>query len=427
MKKLFQNLSNINKYLLVLLGFCIPVSTALTNVVLGLLIFFWILDNIPDRFRKWGQILKTNPVALMGIAVFFIHVAGIFYTEGEKEKIIESLSDGVKFLFIGMVMIYFKDEKFRPAFLFSFLCAMAVTLVLSYLLWLNLLPDVIPVKGTPSNCVIFHDHIKQNIFMACAAFFAALWARKPGIGPLEGWCWGLISLLALFNVLFMVQGRTGHVIIIVLSIYYLVTWNKAKSLATGALILVLFGAFAWQNPSNPLISRAHTVIKEVREWDHEKPADRKSSSGLRLEWWVNSLKLIKKDPVLGTGTGSFKAVYIDLVKHTGMQQTDNPHNEFLMTTVQFGVVGLLVMIGFFGVQWRHAGFSGRQPQVAMTRGFILLMLIACMTASPLQDNAEGWFFVFMSGFFFARLGTGRTGVDFTAMFWPKKTADGYFS
>jgi hypothetical protein len=24
-----------------------------------------------------------------------------------------------------------------------------------------------------------------------------------------------------------------------------------------------------------------------------------------------------------------------------------------------------------------------------------------MTASPLQDNAEGWFFVFMSGLFFA--------------------------
>jgi hypothetical protein len=39
MTPMFQNLHSANKYLLVLFGFCIPVSTALTNVVLGLMIF----------------------------------------------------------------------------------------------------------------------------------------------------------------------------------------------------------------------------------------------------------------------------------------------------------------------------------------------------------------------------------------------------
>jgi hypothetical protein len=31
-----------------------------------------------------------------------------------------------------------------------------------------------------------------------------------------------------------------------------------------------------------------------------------------------------------------------------------------------------------------------------------------MTASPLQDNAEGWFFVFMTGLLFAGVNNSRT-------------------
>jgi hypothetical protein len=37
----------------------------------------------------------------------------------------------------------------------------------------------------------------------------------------------------------------------------------------------------------------------------------------------------------------------------------------------------------------------------MARGFILTILFAAMVSSPLQDNAEGWFFALMSAHFFA--------------------------
>jgi O-antigen ligase len=403
MKPFFQHLHLVNKYLLVLFGFCIPVSTAVTNVVLGLLVLCWLLDNCADRFVRWGRVLKTNPVAVMGLVVFLMHVIGLVYTDGDKEKIIESLSDGAKFLFIGMVMVYFSDERFQPAFLFSFVSAMGLTLFLSGLLWVGLLPDFIPVKGDASNCVVFHDHIKQNIFMAFAAFVAAVKARSSGAGPIQKWLWTGFCLLAMFNVLFMVAGRTGHVIVMVLAAYYFLTWDRTKSLVAGALILVLFGTFAWINPSNPFFSRIRVVIEEVTAWDHKKPAHRLSSSGLRLEWYLNSLKIIKQHPMFGTGTGSFKATYNDFVKNTGMKTTDNPHNEYLMTAVQFGLAGLLVLMGFFAVQWRQAVFLKDRRQIFMARGFVLLLLMACMTASPLQDNAEGWFLVFMSGLLFAGL------------------------
>lgn len=398
---MFQCLNRFNKYFLILLIFSVPVSTALTNAVLGLIALCWLLDNGADRFVRWGRILKSNPVALMGVVVFLMHVAGLFHTEGEKEKIIESLSDGARFLSISMIMVYFQTRETRPVFLYAFLSAMGVVLVLSCLLWLGVLPAMIPVKGDATNCVIFHDHIKQNIFMAFAAFAAGLLARQTERKPIGRAVWAIFSLTALCNVLFMVAGRTGHVIVMVLLVYYLVTWDRAKSLMVGGLVLFLMGLFAWANPANPLFKRAGIVVDEVNEWQITQPADITSSSGLRLEWMVNSLKLIRQNPVIGTGTGSFESVYSRLVSDTQMTRTDNPHNEYLMTAVQFGITGLLVLLGFFFVLWHHAGsFQDPLPRT-MARGFVLLMLTACLTASPLQDSAEGWFFVFMTALLFS--------------------------
>ncbi len=111
-----------------------------------------------------------------------MHLLGVFYTSGENEKIVESLSDGVRFLVISMVMVSITDDKVRPTCLYAFLTAMAVVLILSCLLWLGILPAMIPVKGDAANCVIFHDHIKHNIFMSFTAFAAGLLARNPEAG-----------------------------------------------------------------------------------------------------------------------------------------------------------------------------------------------------------------------------------------------------
>jgi O-antigen ligase len=402
MKSKIGNLNAIVSWLFVLLGFSIPISTALTNLLLGLITLFWILDNGKDWFRKWGLVLKSNRVGFMGLIVFLIHVIWIFHSTAGREYILESLSDGMKFLFIPMAMIYFKDSAFRSAGLFSFVIAMFITLTLSYLLWLDKLPEIIPVKGRPGNCYIFHDYIKQNIFMAYTAFIAAVWAGSSCIASGKRFLWGLFSFLAIFNVLFMVAGRTGHLVMVVLLLYFLVAFRNVKTFIAVGLTVCFLGGFAVLNPSNPLFSRAKNVIEEAKTWTYGK-AKKKSSAANRMDFYVNSLKIIKENPVIGTGTGSFKDTYSRFVAKIGMKTTDNPHNEYLMTAVQFGLAGLLVLLGFFAVQWRQAFFLKDRRQMFMARGFVLLMLVACMTASPLQDNAEGWFFVFMSGLLFAGL------------------------
>ncbi len=48
-----KNINNINKYLFVLFGICIPVSTGSINVLLGFIFIFLILDNIKCWFEDF--------------------------------------------------------------------------------------------------------------------------------------------------------------------------------------------------------------------------------------------------------------------------------------------------------------------------------------------------------------------------------------
>ena len=142
------NLNKICSSALILLAFSIPLSTGVTYMVLGMFLFFWILDNFKKPLKELTVIIKCNPVAMVGCAFFMIHIAGLFHTHDGQEEIVESIQNGGKFLFIAMAMIYLKEEKNARAVLTSFIAAMGIVLFLSYLIRINMVPGFIPVKGT---------------------------------------------------------------------------------------------------------------------------------------------------------------------------------------------------------------------------------------------------------------------------------------
>ncbi len=146
------NLSNVCSSALILLAATIPVSTAMTYMVLGIFLLFWILDNFKNPLKELTVIIKSNPVAMAGCTFFLIHIAGLSYTSAGQEKILEGLQNGGKFLFIAMAMIYLKKEKNTRAVLISFIGAMGIILLLSYLIRVSMVPGLstIPNPSTVS-------------------------------------------------------------------------------------------------------------------------------------------------------------------------------------------------------------------------------------------------------------------------------------
>ncbi|MGH8757737.1 MAG: hypothetical protein ACRET9_06055, partial [Burkholderiales bacterium] len=280
----------LTKWVAVALGFTIPVSTALDNILLGLLVVFWILAA--DSGEKWRQI-KNNPLALLSLGLFALLALGLLYSESNPWDGLRYLSKYKELLLIALLIPCFQDERIRHRGLLAFALALVLTLLFSYAIGLGLLPEFFFMPGKTSgmtgsfNPVTFKLSITHNILMAIAAFLFAQMARRAsgtGIRIL----WSILSMLAVFNVLFMVQGRTAYLILALLLVYFFFDMWKWKGLALAAMLGTLLFAGAYLG-SDTFHSRITKAASEFSQWRPDQSATVGDSVGLRMEWYKNSL------------------------------------------------------------------------------------------------------------------------------------------
>jgi len=151
--------------------------------------------------------------------------------------------------------------------------------------------------------------------------------------------------------------------------------------------------------SDTLRERVNLVIHETAAWQPGQGAT--SSSGLRMDYWSNSLHIIRDHPILGVGTGGFELAYAEKIKGTRVAPSNNPHNQYLLITVQLGIVGLMLMLYLFFQQWRTAAWLPSMFEQDMARGMLLTIMSGSLLNSLLLDHAEAMFFAWMSGVLFA--------------------------
>lgn len=383
----------------VALGFSIPVSVALDGALAAAILLGCLLAA---HYSGRIGVIRANPVALLAIALFALYLAGSVYSDGTREDILEFLGKAGRLLFIPLLISLFDDPAARRRAWQAFMVVMLLTLTLSYALWLGLLPTGGVVKGEPANPVIFKLHITQNLFMAFTAFACAVQARHAP-SRRQAAAWGTLAFLAAINVLFLVHGRTGHLVLLVLLVYLLTAWLRWKGVAAAAAAICAIAAFAYLAPNTALYQRTVLAYQEFSGWKPSAAAARSSSVGLRLEYYRNTLEIIRQHPLTGTGTGGFRQAYAQQVEGTGRIATHNPHNEFLMTAAQLGLAGLALLLYLLWAQWRLAARLASAPEQMLARGLVLTIVTASAVSSTLIDHAEGWFYVWMSALLFAGL------------------------
>lgn len=397
----------------ILLGLSVPISVALDNLLLAILLL-----GVLFNMRAVWQIATRHPVARAAWLLFLMLSAAMFYGATPLREAAGILAKYMDLAFIPLFMLMLPDEAIRRKAQYAFLAAMCLTLLLSYLVGLGLLPvqSWMNVFAVPGNPVIFHSHITQNNMMAFAVFLALLNLRDTGSrGTRAGW--GLFALLGTINVLFMVQGRTGYVILLVL-----LGWLAWSTLARHArklgrvwgwrqgvavlLASVTLAVLAYQ-VSPRLHDRANLVALEYQAWQPDHGKD--SSTGQRLDFYYNTLQIIRQQPVFGVGTGGFPAAFAQQTQGKDVLQTRNPHNEYLMVTVQTGVIGLALLLYLFYTQWRCAPLLETPFRQDAARGLVLAYMVNSMFNSPLLDHADGLLFAFMTAALFANPKAGKHG------------------
>lgn len=380
------------------LGVSIPVSTAADSILVGLMVALWVAGGV---YTQFFETVRRNAVVLPVLLVVGLYGVGALYSVGSAQEIWGSFSKGAVLLLIPVMIPLFRDPAVRDYAIAGFLLVSAVTLVLSFGIWTGLVPPMKLLKGIPIDPAVFKYHITHNVFMAFASFLFALKARYAEDRKMRA-LWVVGSALAAFNVLFMVHGRTGQLVLVLLAVYALSCWARRRTLALGAIAIAAVVASGALIPSSALYRGIEKAVQEYGEWT---PGQVKITESVnqRLDFYQTSLQILKESPVYGVGTGGFARAYAERAKTTGAIQTVNPHNEYLMVAVQFGVAGLGVWLFLFFRQWRAAAWLASPRERMMARGLVITILSASLVSSTLMDHSEGLFFAWMSALCFAGL------------------------
>ena len=374
----------------IVLGLSIPISVALDNVLISLIAILWLLGG---NFRAKATAVRQNPVAVAALVLFGLLAIGTIYGRGNPGVLLKYID----LLLIPVFLVFFQDAKIRERALVAFCVAAVASVLVPHLAYMNLLADSPLISRSRTYSTGFKLSVTHGIIVAFSAYLFALFAReeqdiKRRIGFIA------LALFAAHNVIFMGWGRTGYLVLAVLFLYYFaMTFGRRGTLFFAVLAAAtILTAFV---TSTTFERRVNDLTGQLMMWKPGEPSS--DSIGERLEFYTNSINLIREQPLIGSGTGSFPVVYAQAVAHKHMLATVNPHNEYLLIAVQIGLIGLASLIYLFYRQWRYAGELARPFYRDLGRGLMLTFAVGCLFNSLLLDHTEGLLFAWLSALIFA--------------------------
>jgi O-antigen ligase len=376
------------------LGFSIPISVALDNVLLALVALLWLAGG--DYKRKLADI-AANPVALAALALFGMLIVGLSYGVGPRGDGIRYLGKYSDLVFIPIFITLFRDTRTREVALRWFCVAMILSFAVAEVAASGLLVANPLLNRTPGHA--FKFSITHGLLSAYAAFAFALLATREPRGPLR-LLFAVLALVAVKNAVAIGISRTGYLVLALLAIYISFAYFRWRGLAAAALALVLaFSAAYWQ--SEHFRERIDTLVVDKGDWNSQWPS--RESVNLRAEWYRHSLDVVVDHPILGVGTGSFPKVLAEKQAGGAVVYPPNPHNEYLAIAMQTGLIGLVLLLHLFWRQWAVAPRLASPLETHLARGLVITLAVGCLFNSLLLDHTEGLLYAWFTGLLFGGL------------------------
>jgi len=386
----------------VLLGFSIPLSTALDGVLVGLTVSAWLIALPLDPRGSLAVWVRTRP-ALVALLLFCMLLAACAWSPVPWKAAWSAASKYIDLLLIPVFIWAAASIQVRRRALYCFLAGVTLNLFVSYGsafgLW-----ESIPGRHTlPSYPVGFRLSVTHNLLVSLGAYMFLLLAREARSPGLRAACVAMAAICA-HNVLFIVIGRTGYVVLAVLLTYFIfnaIPGRRRVLLAFLAMTALFASAYFG---SDPFSNRMQDIASDLTQW--RPGAGDETSVGQRIGYYRNTLEIIGEHP-LGVGTGGFPQAYAEKVRGTSAPPTVNPHNDYLMLTAQAGVQALLLLIALYVVLWREAPRLATRLERDALRGLVATMAIAGFFNSALMDHVEGLLFAWGLALLYASHPTTR--------------------
>lgn len=360
----------------------IPFSTSVTLLATIALALCWLAtaswQSLPEQWH-------THPALRCLILLFGLFVLGLCQPTVPWREALHMLDKYRELLLPVLLWPFWQPPRYRHWALMAFVAASLATLLGSYVkaLWFAVtLPDDLTAMTEPT----FKNRITHNLLVAFLAFYAL---QRLLDAPRQRIAWAVVLGLSLYNIFFMVTGRTGQILVLLLIVWFAIRrLSPRRALYTIVLVGVGFAAYL----SSPHATRMLEGITQTQHYFNAHP-ETQTSMGQRLTFWRHSLTLFAERPLLGHGTGGFAAAYQRIAGAEALA-THNPHNEYLMIAVQLGLPGLLLFLASLVYLYREA--QRHAPgQRCLGEGVVLALTFNSLVNSSWLDHTESHWFAAM--------------------------------
>ncbi|WP_457598864.1 hypothetical protein, partial [Hydrogenimonas sp.] len=121
-------------YLIVALGFTLPISIAVNNLLLALILLLWLAAG---GFKERWERIKNNRAAIAILLFFAFHFIALTYSSDPKTGFLKIIGREQLLLFMPIILSVIRPEFVRRA-LSAFLYAMFISEILSYAMYFDL-------------------------------------------------------------------------------------------------------------------------------------------------------------------------------------------------------------------------------------------------------------------------------------------------
>ncbi len=372
----------------VFMAIALVLPTAWLSISEVLLLLLWIISG---RYALKYRRIRANVVALIAIGLFCLLLIGTLYSRVGWSESLDTVDNYLALLFIPIVVSIFDETIWQDRAYFAVLIGVLIIVGVAYLRWSGLLP---PAHGVR---MAFKNHITEGVMLSFGCYMIAhrvVLSRESRVV----WLLALGFLIPLF--LFFYGGKTGYIVFA--SLFFLFVWQQygLRGLLPAVVLLICAGMMLWFT-SGIFQERVSSAFNGFIEYKPGLVAD--GSVSMRLEFYKHTLTLIKKNPVLGVGTGGFSAGYKEVVRDMNLPSiliTENPHNEYLLLAAELGVGGALLFILLLLLQWAKS--FGLNPQSRFAaQGVVVAMGVGCLFNSLLLDFTDGAWFGLVAGIAFS--------------------------
>ena len=413
----FLNKININfivYYTSFLMAFFLPISIKLSNLFLVLFFIssaFLFLIKKDFKKRNYTSLFYTTMI------LFLINVFGLLITETPSEGI-KAIERGLSF-FLCPFLLFFHTEKalfeiknklFNGIVLGSLL-SVIILLCNNFINYFSTRPlfsfdnEIFSYYHT---YYYFTDFLKIHptylgsyiILSITIVLMRFIKNNNKKMRIINLWILLILSVGILFlnsRIIFFLYSS----ILLVFLLWGLFKLFKLKNIKYGliSLFLVCSALFFLFNSS---ISKTFIYSRFTKElsWELSDQVDTKYNSKIhadsRVARWKSGLKVIEQKPIFGYGTRTEKDILALQYKIDGLENSYrlkyDSHNLFLTYTIEFGIIGLLVLCFYF-ISNVYLSFKSKNIEYFV---FIYMIITICIFESFLKNNAGITFVAFFS-------------------------------